>query len=68
MEYTQNHLYFERIEIFFLAQNTVYFDIYFMCACMCVLSCVQLFATPWTIACQEFHGQRRLVGYSSWGH
>ena len=23
-----------------------------MCVCVCVLSCVQLFATPWTVACQ----------------
>ena len=22
------------------------------CACVCVLSCVQLFVTPWTVACQ----------------
>ena len=23
-----------------------------MCACMCMLSCVRLFATPWTVALQ----------------
>ena len=23
-----------------------------VCECVCMLSCVQLFATPWTIACQ----------------
>ena len=23
-----------------------------MCVCVCVLSCVRLFVTPWTVACQ----------------
>ena len=25
-----------------------------MCLSVCMLSCVQLFATPWTVACQTF--------------
>ena len=44
------------------------------CVCVCVLSCVQLFATPWTIACQfplsmEFSRQEYFSGLSfpSWG-
>ena len=27
-------------------------DLIQLCVCMCALSCVQLFVTPWTIACQ----------------
>ena len=66
--YSESYIYSECIEIFFLAQNMVYFDIYSMCACVCMLIWVWLFETPWSIACQEFHGQRKLVSYSSWGH
>ena len=30
--------------------------------CVCVLSCVQLFATPWTSACQDPPGKKTGVG------
>ena len=39
------------------------------CVCACVLGCVQLFATPWTVACQaplstEFSRQEHWSGFA----
>ena len=42
MPHTQNHIIIKYIERHYIR----------VCVCVCALSCVQLFVTPWTVTCQ----------------
>ena len=54
----------------------VYIYKYLCGVCVCVCVCVCVYTYPWRSEWQptpvffpgEFHGQRSLVGYSSWDH